>query len=116
MNLEGKVTHFILFFIVKSIGVQLTRRKNSSGYLLVKYSCTEYIENRGNYEAISRYTVHHEITAALQMRLERFSLERILLYFISPNGSRYVKFSLEFKKYTSESVWTYKFDGGNDNK
>lgn len=50
------------------------------------------------------------------MRLERFSLERILLYFISPNGFRYVKFSFEFKKYTFEFVWTYKFDGGNDNK
>jgi len=37
MNLEGKVTHFILFFIVKSIGVQLTRRKNFPGYFLVKY-------------------------------------------------------------------------------
>ena len=116
MNLEGKVTHFILFFTVKSIGVQLIRRKNSPGYFLVKQYCTEYIENKGNYEAISRYTVHHEITAALQMRLERFSLERILLYFISPNGSRYVKFSFEFKKYTFEFVWTYKFDGGNDNK
>ena len=35
MNLEGKVTHFILFFIVTSIGVQLIRRKNSPGYFLV---------------------------------------------------------------------------------
>lgn len=50
------------------------------------------------------------------MRLERFGLEHILLYFISPNGSRYVKFSFEFKKYTFEFVWTNKFDGGNVNK
>lgn len=102
---------------MKSIGVQLIRRKNSPGYFLVKYIAQNILKTKETTKQLaSRYTVHHEITAALQMRLERFSLERILLYFISPNGSRYVKFSFEFKKYTFEFVWTYKFDGGNDNK
>lgn len=46
MNLEGKVTHFILFFIVKSIEVQLIRRKNSPGYLLVKYIAQNILKTK----------------------------------------------------------------------